>query len=68
MLSKDLMEILRCPKCRGVLREVATSSAQPADGKGEGLACAHCRLLYPIVDGIPNLLIDEALPLPATPT
>ncbi len=53
MLNQDLMAILRCPKCRGQL----TERTAPA-----GLHCASCRLLYSIVDGIPNLLIDEAKP------
>lgn len=53
MLSQELKEILRCPKCRGPLEEL------PAP---EGLHCAACRLLYPIVEGIPNMLVDEAQP------
>jgi hypothetical protein len=28
----------------------------------EGLVCDQCRLLYPIEDGIPVMLIDEARP------
>ncbi len=61
MLSKDLMEILRCPKCGGMLRELASP---------EGLSCTSCMLFYAIVQGIPNLLIEEARPLsaPATQT
>ena len=53
MLSKDLMEILRCPQCRGVVEEVSVP---------EGLNCPRCHLLFGIVDGIPNMLIDEARP------
>ncbi len=53
MISPDLMEILCCPQCRGTLVEVSHP---------EGLHCQRCRLLYAIVDGIPNLLIEEAQP------
>jgi hypothetical protein len=54
MLSPELKEILRCPKCRGPLTELSAP---------EGLHCESCRLLYPIVEGIPNMLVDEAQPL-----
>jgi uncharacterized protein YbaR (Trm112 family) len=53
-ISQDLLDILCCPKCKGDL--VLTSS-------GDGLTCAACRLLYPIRDGIPVMLIEEALPI-----
>ena len=51
MISKDLLEILACPKCKGpvVLRE---------DKKG--LVCEKCRLIYEIIDDIPVMLIDKA--------
>ena len=51
MLDPKLLEILVCPKCRGDLRVVE---------KPPALACDRCRLTYPIRDGIPILLIDEA--------
>jgi uncharacterized protein YbaR (Trm112 family) len=53
-LSKELLEILACPKCKGeiFLKE-----------KGDGLVCRACRLVYPIKEDIPIMLIDEALPL-----
>ena len=51
-LSKKLLEILVCPKCKGGLRY---------DKKGEKLICSKCRLRYGIIDDdIPNMLIDEA--------
>jgi len=53
-LSQDLLDILACPKCKGVLR---------VDEQQNGLACQACKLLYPIKDDIPIMLIDEALPL-----
>lgn len=51
MLSKELLEILACPKCKGEL-EYKTEPHQ--------LICHECRLIYPIKDDIPNFLIDEA--------
>jgi uncharacterized protein len=50
-LSKDLLEILACPKCKGDLR---------LNEAGDGLICDRCRLLYEIRDDIPIMLIDEA--------
>ncbi len=49
MLSKDLLEILACPKCKGILQH-----------KNNKLVCNRCRLRYRIIDGIPNMLIEEA--------
>ena len=53
-IQKDLLEILACPKCKGALT---------LNEKEDGLVCETCRLLYPIRDGIPVMLIDEAIPL-----
>jgi uncharacterized protein len=50
-ISKDLLEILACPKCKGDLR---------LNEAGDGLICDRCRLLYEIRDDIPIMLIDEA--------
>jgi uncharacterized protein YbaR (Trm112 family) len=55
-ISKELLEILACPKCKG---DVVLTAA------GDGLTCSACKVLYPIVDDIPVMLIDEAQPLPA---
>ena len=52
-ISKELLEILACPKCKGDIFLNQT---------GDGLICKACRLLYPIKDDIPVMLIDEALP------
>jgi len=53
-ISKDLLDILACPKCKG---DIHLTSA------GDGLVCEACRLMYPIKDDIPVMLIDEAIPL-----
>jgi len=53
-ISKELLEILVCPKCKG---EVKITE------KEDGLVCATCQVVYPIRDEIPVMLIDEAMPL-----
>lgn len=57
MITKELLEILCCPKCHGTLQEMLSL---------QGLLCAKCQLLYQVEDGIPNLLIEEAKPVDAT--
>lgn len=51
MISEDLLKILACPLCKTALAE-----------KGEELICqqAQCGLAYPIREGIPVLLVEEA--------
>jgi len=56
MISQELLKLLACPACRKALA---------LDGAGESLKCAECRRVYPIRDGIPILLIDEATIEPA---
>jgi D-glycero-D-manno-heptose 1,7-bisphosphate phosphatase len=52
-IKKELLDILACPKCKGAI--VLTK-------KGDGLICKSCKLVYPIKEDIPVMLIDEALP------
>jgi uncharacterized protein len=54
-MKADLLEILRCPVCRGELALVTrrTDGAEIVDGT---LTCTHCKVDYPIADGIPDLL------------
>ena len=53
-LSQDLLDILACPKCKGPIK---------LNEARDGLVCATCKLLYPIKDDIPIMLIDEAKPI-----
>lgn len=55
MVDPRLLEILVCPRCRGPLRLEESPSS---------LVCESCRLRYPVRDGIPVLLIDEAETIP----
>lgn len=50
-LSQESLNILACPRCKGEIR----SSVD-----GAGLICPSCRLKYPVRDGIPVMLLDEA--------
>ena len=52
MIDKELLEILACPKCKGGVRF-----------EGDKIICDNCRIYYPIKDGIPIMLIEEAKPL-----
>jgi uncharacterized protein YbaR (Trm112 family) len=53
-LDPQLLAILACPKCK---KSLDYREAVPA------LDCGHCRVRYPVRDGIPVLLIEEATPL-----
>ena len=50
MLPPDLLAILVCPACKNTLTQ-----------EGQGLLCAQCHRVYPIRDGIPVLLVDQAV-------
>lgn len=51
MIDKELLEVLVCPKCKTDVRL-----------ENDRLVCTNpaCGLRYPIRDGIPVMLIDEA--------
>jgi uncharacterized protein YbaR (Trm112 family) len=49
MVDKELLGILACPACK---RDVELK-----EGK---ICCTNCRRKYPIRDGIPVMLIEEA--------
>jgi len=51
MINRDLLEILACPACK-------TPLAYNEDK--DQLKCGTCQRVYPVVDDIPVLLIDEA--------
>ena len=51
-LDERILEILACPNCRGEIEHLENESV---------LACrGECGYRYPIRDGIPVLLVDEA--------
>lgn len=49
MIQQDLLEILRCPLGKSEL-----------ELEGDVLVCKRCGPRFPIKDGIPVMLIDEA--------
>jgi len=54
-MRPDLLEILRCPVCRGELSLTVAGRDGEEIVRGT-LACGRCRFDYPIDDGIPDLL------------
>jgi uncharacterized protein YbaR (Trm112 family) len=53
MVSKDLLDILRCPAC------VRETEGMLDLYKETWLICKDCGRKYPIVEDIPVMLIDE---------
>ena len=55
VISKELLDILACPACK--------TDVQLLEYKKDeyGLKCSICNRIYPIKDGIPVMLIDEAI-------
>lgn len=51
-IRQELMELLACPKCKGEVQM-----------EGGTIVCLNpaCGLRYPIRDGIPIMLIEEAV-------
>lgn len=49
MIDKELLDILACPSCKG-----------DVELKDSKIVCKACGKKYPIKDGIPIMLIDEA--------
>lgn len=53
-VPEKLLDILRCPSCGGPVVE----QADPAS-----IVCGACGVRYPVNDGIPAMLVDEATPM-----
>ncbi len=51
-VDQALLEILRCPACDDRPR------VEPKDG---ALTCVQCRNAYPVKDGIPYMIVEEAV-------
>lgn len=54
-LAPELLDLLVCPQCQGDL--------EYCDEPEERLICHQCKLIFPVEDDIPIMLIDEAQPL-----
>ena len=55
MIDQELLSILACPQCKTEVRP-------EGEGALERLVCASCGRRYPVRDGIPVMLLDEAEP------
>ncbi len=53
-VSKELKEILACPRCKGELEYPPGL---------EEIHCRACKLAFRIDDGIPVMLLEEARPV-----
>ena len=51
MINSQLLDLLRCPLDPSGARLEETS---------DGLACQRCRLVFPVREGIPCPLVEEA--------
>ena len=51
-IDPELLEILACPNCHGSVEYIESSSVIVCRGE--------CGYRYPVRDGIPIMLIDEA--------
>ena len=49
MIDKELLDILACPDCKG---DVLL--------KDNKIVCKNCAKKYPVRDGVPVMLIEEA--------
>jgi hypothetical protein len=52
MIPDRLLSVLICPQCKKGVKY------KEAD---EALVCKECRLKYRIVDGIPDMLVEDAV-------
>jgi hypothetical protein len=56
-IDPDLLGLLACPAC---------DNRPPLTAQGAALVCAQCHRSYPIQEGIPILLVEEATLPPDT--
>jgi len=55
-MDTPILKILACPACNTHLQELEM---------GKGLLCPGCGLLFPVIDDIPVMLVDEAVQIRA---
>ena len=51
-VKKELLDIMACPKCKGNIEE-----------QGMFLLCQNCKLAYPVLEDVPDMLIEDAWPV-----
>ncbi len=52
MIDSEFLKILACPAC---------DDRPPLEQVEDSLVCSKCKRKYPIIDGIPHLLVEEAI-------
>ena len=57
-MKRELVDILACPVCQGDL-ELNVAEENEIEIDSGSLRCLRCKVDYPIVDTIPNLLPPE---------
>ena len=57
-VDSELLDLLACPSPDHAPLRLETR------GSDETLVCTHCASAFPVRDGIPVLLLDEAIPGP----
>jgi uncharacterized protein YbaR (Trm112 family) len=58
-IDPELLEILICPRCGAENLGVQRGP----DGAESSLDCSECGVSYPVEDGIPIMLVEEAKPI-----
>jgi len=48
-VARELLEILACPKCKSDVVE-----------KGMFILCRKCKLAYPVLGDVPDMLLEDA--------
>ena len=73
-VDQELLEILACPLCKEEVKLVPLTESRRKSVRDkyrekfrgeepvveQGLQCAKCRRIYPVVSDIPVMLVDEA--------
>ncbi|MEU8684573.1 Trm112 family protein [Streptomyces sp. NPDC048611] len=59
-VEASLIQILACPACHAPLQDRTGDSSGPAADPELRCTSGDCGLAYPVRDGIPVLLVDEA--------
>ncbi len=50
LIAAELLEIMQCPLCAGGLHE---------EHEPPSLVCDQCGHRYPVIDGIPDMVVDS---------
>lgn len=48
-MDKELLSILACPSCKTGVKK-----------RGMFVICVRCRLAFPVMGGVPDMLLDDA--------